>query len=329
MCGDCLEDRITTRVIVGIRDPETRRKLLALNPFPSLQTAIDLCRSEEAATENEPALERQSRGVNRVGEKRGGRFRHGRGRSRDRKGNDGCQKCGRNHKEEEPCPAKGKSCNSCGKDNHFASMCRQIDKSPSPAPPEKRQKQSTGPKKIGSVRLLRVAASRQVPTVNVQIFDSQGRYLSTITAVPDSGAEATVAGLDVLKMLDGDVENLLHRGADNLVAANGLSLETAGRMDYIVRFRGSSTPVTIIFSPEHSGMLLSWFVCVELGLLQTNYPEPVHVNFINGAVAPNSAAPSLQTIHVDDLPAIKEQLLKEFVDVFDCNCRKLPTLCDS
>ena len=170
---------------------------------------------------------------------------------------------------------------------------------------------------------------RQVPTVNVQIFDSQGRYLSTITAVPDSGAEATVAGLDVLKMLDGDVENLLHRGADNLVAANGLSLETAGRMDYIVRFRGSSTPVTIIFSPEHSGMLLSWFVCVELGLLPTNYPEPVHVNFINGAVAPDSAAPSLQTIHVDDLPAIKEQLLKEFVDVFDCNCRKLPTLCDS
>ena len=198
-------------------------------------------------------------------------------------------------------------------------MCRQIDKSPSPAPPEKRQKQSTGPKKIGSVRLLRVAASRQVPTVNVQIFDSQGRYLSTITAVPDSGAEATVAGLDVLKMLDGDVENLLHRGADNLVAANGLSLETAGRMDYIVRFRGSSTPVTIIFSPEHSGMLLSWFVCVELGLLPTNYPEPVHVNFINGAVAPDSAAPSLQMIHVDDLPAIKEQLLKEFADVFDCN----------
>ena len=196
-----------------------------------------------------------------------------------------------------------------------------MNKSSFPVPPEKRQKQSTDPKKIRSVRLLRVVASRQVPTVDVQIFDSRGRYLSTITAVPDICAKATVTGLDVLKILDGDVENLVHRGADNLVAANGLLLETAGRLDYIVRFRELCTPVTIIFSPEHSGMLLSWFVCVELGLLSTNYPEPVLVNSINRAVAVDSAAPSLQTIHVDDLSAIKEQLLKEFaiVDVFDCN----------
>ena len=56
--GECLEYRISTRLIVVICDPETRRKLLALNPFPPLQTAIDLRRSEEAAAENNPTLER-------------------------------------------------------------------------------------------------------------------------------------------------------------------------------------------------------------------------------------------------------------------------------
>ena len=108
LCGECLKDRITTRVIVGIRDPEKRRKLLALNPFPPLQTAIDLCRSEEAAAENETALEPQSRGVNRVGKKRGGRFRQGRSRSRDRKSNDGSQNYGRNQKLRRTLPGQGK-----------------------------------------------------------------------------------------------------------------------------------------------------------------------------------------------------------------------------
>lgn len=127
-------------------------------------------------------------------------------------------------------------------------------------------------KKVGSVR---IAATRKAPTVDVEIFDGRGKYLASITAVPDSGAEATVAGFDVLKLLDGDVENLLHRGVDDLVAANGLSLETSGRLNYKISLRGVSTLASIIFCPQHTGLSLSWFVCVELGLLPANYPEPV------------------------------------------------------
>jgi hypothetical protein len=165
--------------------------------------------------------------------------------------------------------------------------------------------------------VLRVATTRRVPTVDVEIFDSRGKYLAVITAVPDSGAEATVAGFDVLKLIGGDVENLLHRGADNLVAANGLSLETAGRLNYTVSLRGRSTVATIIFSPEHTGMLLSWFVCVELGLLPANYPEPIAIRSIQNTVSSADEPVPIQPVNADDLPAIKEQLLKEFADVFD------------
>ena len=49
LCRHCLDQRMTTRVMSGICDQDVRKKLLAITPFPSLQTAVDLCRSEEAA----------------------------------------------------------------------------------------------------------------------------------------------------------------------------------------------------------------------------------------------------------------------------------------
>ena len=35
-----------------------------------------------------------------------------------------CRNCGRNYPHTGVCPAKGKTCNSCGKSNHFAVVCR-------------------------------------------------------------------------------------------------------------------------------------------------------------------------------------------------------------
>jgi hypothetical protein len=59
-CGTCADARIATRIMAGVRDTETKRKLLALSPFPSAQQAINVCRSEEAARINEKSLSNQS-----------------------------------------------------------------------------------------------------------------------------------------------------------------------------------------------------------------------------------------------------------------------------
>ena len=56
LCKICIDDRLTTRIMSGIRDPETRRKLLAYTHPPSLQTTIDICRSEESALKDEHTL---------------------------------------------------------------------------------------------------------------------------------------------------------------------------------------------------------------------------------------------------------------------------------
>ena len=56
LCKVCVDDRLTTRIMAGIRDPEIRRKLLAHTPPPSLQTTINICRREESARNDEIGL---------------------------------------------------------------------------------------------------------------------------------------------------------------------------------------------------------------------------------------------------------------------------------
>ncbi|KAK4028000.1 hypothetical protein OUZ56_017163 [Daphnia magna] len=55
-----LANHTTTRIMAGIRDSETKKKLLALSPFPTTQAAVNLCKSEESARTNEKVLSSQT-----------------------------------------------------------------------------------------------------------------------------------------------------------------------------------------------------------------------------------------------------------------------------
>lgn len=59
-------------------------------------------------------------------------------------------------------------------------------------------------------------------------------------------------------------------------------------------------------------MLLSWFVCVELGLIPPCYPEPFMINTVV-AIPP----PPIQPIDVSDVSVLEQKLLADFADVFD------------
>ncbi len=140
----------------GICDQEVRKKLLAITPFPSLQTAVDLCRSEEAAGKNESLLSRSgatSVNVVKQPEEKGNRTRthfHRRGEHRD---GLRCGNCGHPpHDSGKDCPAKGRECHNCGKPGHFSTVC---DKHKA-----RSEKQDSSVKKLASIRLAHVAAAR-------------------------------------------------------------------------------------------------------------------------------------------------------------------------
>ncbi|KZS02114.1 Uncharacterized protein APZ42_000982, partial [Daphnia magna] len=115
LCIACLDERMATRIMAGIQDAETKRRLLAISPFPTSQQTINICRSEESARANERSLSGPA-SVAKIQLKHQRQFRQ----SEVNK----CGSCGRpTHHSDEPCPAIGKQCHNCGNENHFAPCC--------------------------------------------------------------------------------------------------------------------------------------------------------------------------------------------------------------
>lgn len=109
-----------------------------------------------------------------------------------------------------------------------------------------------------AIRSIR-SSKRRVPTISVAIRSSSGKHDVVINGVmPDSGAEVTVAGVDILHSL-GVHEADLHRSTFDLVMANKkVPLLSIGQLDITIKYGSTEAVVTVAFCPEMSGMLLSW-----------------------------------------------------------------------
>ena len=56
LCSHCIEPRLVTRIMSRINSIEVRQKLLAITPFPSLKTVVEMCRSQESAVKDSATL---------------------------------------------------------------------------------------------------------------------------------------------------------------------------------------------------------------------------------------------------------------------------------
>ena len=137
------------RLVVGIRDDATRRKLLQIRDL-ALNKAIHLCRASGAAGQQLKAMagpdevqavnsshssrrsgvasrgRRNNRSKSRGGDGERDQRVKGDGHSGDSKSARRCKFCNRSHvMKKESCPAFGKTCNVCSGKNHFAasSVC--------------------------------------------------------------------------------------------------------------------------------------------------------------------------------------------------------------
>ena len=140
------EDMISQRLTSGVINPEHREKLLSEAPnMKSLKEKVDKLMSLEATEQVSSKFQMSSPTISAPGRspsqfkkfKNQRRFTADdrpsrRGRSRDRgkdRGKERCRGCGRtSHPNGKPvdrkyCPAQGKACDNCGRDDHFRKMC--------------------------------------------------------------------------------------------------------------------------------------------------------------------------------------------------------------
>ena len=119
--GTLRDSLIRDRIVCGLNDASMRERLLREKKL-ELDVCVQLCRAAELSRENcrtiaGPTMEEEVHAVS------GG----GAARQNYTRNTVECKFCGRTHeRDKRKCPAFGKKCKTCGKDNHFSIVCRSV-----------------------------------------------------------------------------------------------------------------------------------------------------------------------------------------------------------
>ena len=124
---DISEEMIRDCIVVGMQDETTRARLFR-EPDLTLQKTMDMIRAVEVADEYVQKIKDPNLQVNKIYAKRKQKPQisssvHDKQSVKTHDKQNVCGKCGKSHAKKQ-CPAFGKTCHKCKKQNHFASMCR-------------------------------------------------------------------------------------------------------------------------------------------------------------------------------------------------------------
>ena len=308
LCATCLDARLITRIMSGVRSEALRKKLLAIDPFPALKDVLAVCRAEESAEHTDADLtwkpsvkaascsRRPEPSTSKCSLQQSGHphvsQEHGK-----------CKYCGgRSHKTRTDCPAYGTTCTSCGKKHHFAAVCRS-QKSHGQVPGQS----SSFRHHVQSVESIS-PRERQCPRVNVLIATgtfSHSRNLGEFLATPDTGADVTIMGRIQFDLLGFTRDQLDSPLGQEVLAANGQPLDCLGTLNLIFHLgsRSVADRVTVVDSVD--GIFLAWYVAQDLGILPDNYPTPLPPHTKATRLQVNSCQvrqPSKQKEPTDPLP---------------------------
>ncbi|CAC5422751.1 unnamed protein product [Mytilus coruscus] len=136
--GTLEESLIRDRIVIGLRENSTRKKLLQ-DAKLTLNHCVDICRAnEKTSIQMKDISQEEVKYVRRRDQKPRKNFTP---RPQTDKKFDDCKYCGRQHvQKREACPAWGKTCGKCGKSKHFKIKCESGRTTPSANKPNSRQK---------------------------------------------------------------------------------------------------------------------------------------------------------------------------------------------
>jgi len=189
-----------------------------------------------------------------------------------------CPGCGSPHHQggRQRCPAFNVTCRSRNKLGHFARVCRsrlQQQASPTTHP----QAPTTnivhaGPPVYPQAYLASTQQIEPAPTITAHMSALNGE--AVVTALPDSGADISIAGPSLLQQLNEHSDNLI---PSPMVprAVNGSTMQPLGKLMITVTIGSRQINEEFHIYTEVSGVLLSWKAAKSLHILPTQYPNPI------------------------------------------------------
>lgn len=260
-----VDSMIRDRIVVGIRDDATRRKLLQVRDL-TLKNAIDICKASEEAARQLKVMtspeEVQPIQRSRPSTPHGKHRRSSSCRRRDQSVAEAraCRFCGRQHaSSKEACPAFGQKCRRCGKMNHYQKMCRSSTSSTTSA----RSKQVCH---VETEELLAVHTTdcKRV-YCNLNVNDRSVNFLI------DCGASCNILPWDDAVGIDPQLK-LLQPTETKLTMFDNTELKTRGVMTVPVQhpITGKRRQMKFFVADTHNKAVLGIDACQEMDLITVN-----------------------------------------------------------
>lgn len=110
------------RIVCGTQDNALHERLLRETGL-TLEKCVTTCRAAETTRAQAMELRREESAVHIVKKEQKRKSPTKQNDTREKSSEYKCKRCGNSHKPKS-CPAYGKSCNNCGKINHFSTCCK-------------------------------------------------------------------------------------------------------------------------------------------------------------------------------------------------------------
>ena len=334
-CSDeCATKNIRDQIIEGISDSDTVEHLLQEQNL-TLDRAIAICRAQEAAKNQcKEILDHTPASILAI--------RQPQRRQKpptEPVAVQTCPGCGaRGHPGgRTQCPAYNQQCRHCLKVGHYARVCRakqsqQFPQNPllltlpqphstrSRAPPLRKptsaqadmSQQSRDPQ-MSTIR--QVTATDPAPTILIHISSDNGSQHMQV--LPDSGADVSAAGQQLLQHLNEHINNLLPSEITPR-AANGSKMYALGKLMVTLSLKGKQHTEEMHIYPDVSGTIISWKAARALGILPEHYPNPV-----SPATANLSTDPNIKVTISISMTSCHHKITQAFPTVFDGQIRTM------
>ena len=299
------DGRVVELLIATTHLPDLRKELLANGMEMTLDEAVEIARTHEAAMDQEQDMKRTSEVV-QINALRAGK----------------CTYCGRKHKPgKRHCPAGDETCDNCGKEGHWAVVCR--------APKKKKQKTvgaveaydiegvgDTDDELVSDVffDVITISDSDMSKNKAEVTLDVQGST-DPLTLKADTGAQANALPYHIFQDRFPEKTDNLGRPkkgsvtptSRRLASYNGSPIKCAGTIDLPVRFRQTGWEKVRFYVVDVSGpAILGLETCKRLNVLTMN------VSMDNGPTPAESmkAAPDVSPVRVECMELQSGQVIQ-------------------
>ncbi len=258
--GELTDSLIKDRIVCGIPDNGLRERLLREQDL-NLEKALSLCRAAETVKTQAKELLNESCTVDVVKKSQtpfGGSIRKTtfkeRGRVTDEKCQRSCDRCGMQHPPRK-CPAYGKKCNKCDKNNHYARCCKS-----------KRPFNQVNAVVECELEEFYVDAVTEGESnqkewiVHLQINDR------TVACKLDTGAQVNIMSeMDFNKLKP---RPKLHSAKVKVTGYSGIDIPVKGKCVVKVQYKEKTYHLSFVVVPKDVSALLGLAACEKLNLVR-------------------------------------------------------------